>query len=165
MREWVVGFLIDPEREHVMLIRKNRPPWMAGMLNGIGGKVEPGEHPDVAMAREFREETGLTIIGWDSYVRMTAVTTEDRSGVITPDRGVIHFYRAFGDLGPLPPVSITDEHVEVHRIRTLSAPGEGLKNVVPNLLWLIPLACHRSDTYETIDIIEKTTTLRVQPAS
>ena len=47
------------DKQFVALIRKNRPEWQAGKLNGIGGKIEDGEHPRYAMVREFREETGV----------------------------------------------------------------------------------------------------------
>ena len=60
-REWVVGFLMDSDAEQVILIRKNRPEWQAGKLNGVGGKVEPGELIGGAMYREFREETGVIV--------------------------------------------------------------------------------------------------------
>ena len=43
----------------VLLIRKARPDWQAGKLNGIGGKVEGAETITEATVREFREETGL----------------------------------------------------------------------------------------------------------
>ena len=59
IQHYVLGFMFDPTRERILLIRKNRPRWQAGKLNGIGGKVEPGESPVSAMVREFTEETGL----------------------------------------------------------------------------------------------------------
>lgn len=57
-RRFVLGFCFDFGYHNVLLIEKNRPPWQAGKLNGIGGKIEEGESPAAAMAREFREETG-----------------------------------------------------------------------------------------------------------
>lgn len=49
-------------KNNVLLIRKAKPDWQAGLLNGIGGKVEDGESIFQATVREFKEETGL----WDS---------------------------------------------------------------------------------------------------
>ena len=57
-KTYVAGFLFSPDRSRVLLIRKNRPAWQAGKLNGLGGKIEPGETPPQAMRREFREEQG-----------------------------------------------------------------------------------------------------------
>lgn len=58
MKRYVIGFMFDETIKHVVLIRKNRPDWQAGKLNGIGGHIEPGEFPIDAMVREFHEETG-----------------------------------------------------------------------------------------------------------
>ena len=62
LREYVVGFLTCGGK--VKLIRKLRPAWQEGLLNGIGGRVESGEIPHEAMRREFREEAGLDLTGW-----------------------------------------------------------------------------------------------------
>ncbi len=53
---FVCGLCFD--RNTVVLIQKNRPTWQTGLWNGIGGKCLPHERPDLAMVREFREETG-----------------------------------------------------------------------------------------------------------
>lgn len=165
MREWVVGFLIDRDtRENVVLISKTRPPWMAGMLNGVGGKIEVRDGPpDLArgraMTREFLEETAMFVpVGlWHEFARITAVTTEDRAGENTSEPGVIHFFRAFASPGHLRSCeSATEEHVDVYRIDRLHELP-----VVPNLRWLIPLAAHQVDDYERVDIVELSTTLRV----
>jgi 8-oxo-dGTP pyrophosphatase MutT (NUDIX family) len=60
MTAYVCGFAFDTERR-VYLILKNKPHWQAGLLNGIGGKIEPGETSLRAMAREFKEEAGVDI--------------------------------------------------------------------------------------------------------
>lgn len=41
----------------VVLIRKERPDFQKGLLNGVGGKIEIGETPIQSMSREFLEET------------------------------------------------------------------------------------------------------------
>ena len=75
MTKYVVGFMFSPDKQFVALIRKNRPEWQAGKLNGIGGKIEVGEFPRGAMVREFREETGVetTEEEWDIAGRMEGV--------------------------------------------------------------------------------------------
>lgn len=55
----VMGLVFD-EDQHVLLIRKARgPTWMRGLLNGLGGHIEPKESPPDAMARENEEECGI----------------------------------------------------------------------------------------------------------
>lgn len=59
---YVLGLLFGPRyggTDEVLLIRKKRPQWMRGKLNGIGGHVEEDESSVTAMAREMKEETGL----------------------------------------------------------------------------------------------------------
>jgi len=63
---FVLGFVFSPRNE-VLLIRKNRPAWQAGKLNGIGGHIEPDEIPVQAMSREFFEETGLSL-AWGHWL-------------------------------------------------------------------------------------------------
>jgi 8-oxo-dGTP pyrophosphatase MutT (NUDIX family) len=60
LKGWmVVGIAFDFSNDAFVLMRKNRPKWMAGQLNGVGGKINPDETPAQAMAREFEEETGV----------------------------------------------------------------------------------------------------------
>ena len=58
MVNYVCGLMFSPELDRVALIRKNRPEFQRGRLNGIGGKIEENETPIDAMVREFWEETG-----------------------------------------------------------------------------------------------------------
>lgn len=67
-RSYVDGFLFSLDKQKVVLIRKNHPDWMKGKLNAVGGKIEPGEEPRMAMIREFKEETGVEILGWNHYL-------------------------------------------------------------------------------------------------
>lgn len=62
MKRYVVGFMFDDEMRNVCMIRKNRPDWQAGLLNGVGGRIELFESSIEAMKREFREETGVCTI-------------------------------------------------------------------------------------------------------
>ncbi len=63
-KQYSLGFLFDEELQNVVMIKKNRPKWQSGLLNGIGGKLEDYETPHDCMVREFKEETGLTINHW-----------------------------------------------------------------------------------------------------
>lgn len=43
---------------------------------GVGGKFEHGESPEECMLREFREETGLTLINW-AYRGIVTFVSQD----------------------------------------------------------------------------------------
>lgn len=71
MKKYVLGFAMDGDL--VLLVRKNKPAWQKGKLNGIGGGIEDfDESPLHAMVREFKEETGIdTIIeDWHNFAIM-----------------------------------------------------------------------------------------------
>jgi len=71
MQKYVCGFMFNQRMSSVILIRKQKPEWQAGMLNGVGGKVEKGEHERVAMIREFKEETGVHYENWKRFAIIT----------------------------------------------------------------------------------------------
>ena len=68
---YVLGFLFSPDLEEVVLVEKTKPVWQAGLLNGVGGKIEDGETSVDAMVREFHEETGVHVVGWRPFSKMT----------------------------------------------------------------------------------------------
>lgn len=121
---YVLGFLTGNHNSEVVLIRKTKPEWQEGFLNGVGGKIEEGEEPGDAMRREFREEAGLDILSWRHYATMRG-----------PDWEVFVF-RAQGDLLIR---TMTEEWVDIypidnlHRERTLS-----------NVPWLVAMAVDRN---------------------
>ena len=132
---YVVGFALDVHRR-VALIRKNRPEWQAGLLNGIGGHVEPGETPHEAMIREFEEETGRRIDTWSLFVTMDFPSAR------------IYFYRARLGTAVLDGLrTTTDETVCV-----LPAGDLGQVGIIPNLSWLVPLAAYTADDYAPIHV-------------
>lgn len=132
--EYVCGFFFNPIGCNVLLIRKARPAWMAGRLNGVGGKIELGETNHQAMTREFKEEAGITVLPdrWTAFASLDHLSKNTR----------IFFYHA------------TANGDEVSRVRHPSDDGEmlvwvGLDSigrasyVVPNLNWLIPMAAQQ----------------------
>lgn len=123
---YCVGFLFTHQLDRVLLIEKRKPAWRAGRLNGIGGKIESGEDPLTAMAREFAEETGspLTPEIWQHYCRLSY-----------PDGSVtVEFFRAFHTPALLG--ATTAEAEQLYRADPWHLPT----HVIPNLRWLIPLA-------------------------
>lgn len=54
------GAVVRDENGRLLLVRRGRPPAI-GTWTLPGGRVEPGESPAEAAAREVAEETGLTV--------------------------------------------------------------------------------------------------------
>lgn len=120
--EYVIGFMFSAGMQLVLLIRKNRPDWQAGRLNGIGGKIEPGEAPIDAMIREFKEETGLLYRSWLPFHR-----ERFRNGV------VLHFFAAAtAEIDKAH--ATTDEELVIVPVAKLPA------TVVDKLVYAIPMA-------------------------
>ncbi len=57
-RDYTVCFLFTPDLKQVLLQTKAKTDFK-GRLNGVGGKLEPGEEPQACAYREIKEETGL----------------------------------------------------------------------------------------------------------
>lgn len=68
MKRYSLGFAFDlfGNIPKVALVTKSKPANQAGKLNGVGGHIEPGETPIIAMDREWREETGIRPNGYTS---------------------------------------------------------------------------------------------------
>lgn len=122
MQEYVLGFMFDEAAERVLLIRKNRPSWQAGFLNGIGGHIEPGEAPLEAMIREFREETGVEHADWRHFL------------VLEFPKGRIFCYDAHSSAAVDAARTMTDEVL----VQVAAAPLP--HDVLDNLRWMIPMA-------------------------
>lgn len=127
MQEYVLGFAFSKDKQRVLLIKKKRPEWQKGLLNGIGGKIEKNETAYDAMIREFQEETGIVTEhdDWTIY------------SVMEGDKFKVCVFSAFLDLLDAAK-SMTDEQVinasVKHTLPILNREG------VTNLSWLIPMA-------------------------
>jgi 8-oxo-dGTP diphosphatase len=112
MQRYTMVFAFDPQGR-VALIRKNRPDYLAGKWNGIGGKVEPGEGYEVAAVRELREESGLDLL--PSELTRCGVFTVEGAYEIHVFRTVLaadHLLSAY---------TVTDEEVRVFCAQDLHA--------------------------------------------
>ena len=67
MQRYCLGFMFSQDYENVVLIKKESPDWMKGLLNGVGGKLLNAEDPLNGMKREFKEETGLQHDSWTYF--------------------------------------------------------------------------------------------------
>lgn len=122
MTAYVVGFLFSTDLKRVALVTKNRPQWQAGLLNGIGGKIEPGETNITAMVREFNEEAGVLIPDWKHFATMS----ED--GQFALD--------VFASTGDVDLVSTkTDEMIGIYQVKDIQQ-----LNTIENIPWLVLLA-------------------------
>lgn len=122
MTSYVAGFMF--EKDQVALVLKQRPAWQRGKMNGIGGHIEPTDaSPGAAMVREFEEETG----------KKTSITEWWPFAVLTGEDFKVHFFCTQGVLSELE--STTDESIVV-----VPVSGVTVRNSIPNLVWLLPMA-------------------------
>jgi 8-oxo-dGTP pyrophosphatase MutT (NUDIX family) len=114
--------------EDLALVRKNKPAWQAGRLNGIGGGVEPGELPLQAMCREWKEETGDDHNDWSIFASLDF-----------GEGGIVHFFKAeVNKLPSFPHYNDIGEVIEVHNYQ--NAIRYTSLQMIQNLKWLLPLA-------------------------
>lgn len=59
-----MGMVYSPDLTRILLIRKNKPDFLAGCWIPPGGHIEPGETPEEAARREVQEECGILIPKW-----------------------------------------------------------------------------------------------------
>lgn len=126
-QRYCVGFLLERPSERVLLLRKNKPAWQYGLLNGVGGKIEDGELPIDAMHREWREEViaNAVHLKWREFA------------VMSSERSVIHCFAA--ETNRLPRDDGYNDRGE--QLVTVRLSEIGLhRDCIRNLKWLLPLA-------------------------
>lgn len=132
---YVAGFLFSPDKRFVVLIRKNKPDYLKGYLNGVGGKIEDGESEHDAMVREFAEETGLRIPQWNKFCALKGKNFH-----------VVFFYAYDKDYRKIK--STTSEPVGVYGV-------DWCPTVLPNVNWLVPMALSmENDKAESFEVAE-----------
>lgn len=124
--KYTVGFLFSEEADFVALIQKNKPVWQAGRLNGIGGHIEEGESPEACQRREFKEETGVDIDGWEKFC------------VLTGENYEVTFFVLFSER------ILECRTMEQEDVFILNVHDVMKHNIVPNLRWLLPMALERN---------------------
>lgn len=145
MNVWCLGFVFHPVQgadfhtAEVLLITKDHPDWQKGRLNGVGGRVEPAEHPRDAMSRELLEESGYfkPRENWLLVARLTA-----------EEEGLIYVYTAWEEprWSRFPPLMDPKTRTGTHPTEPVYwMPAAHLPPTItiPNLRWLVPLCWDR----------------------
>jgi len=135
VKEYSVGLIFSYSKDKLLLIRKSHPEWQKGLLNGIGGKIEPNETALEAVIREVSEEAYLitSADGWKLVL------------VLHFPLATIHFYAfllsdSYFQLPLYTRIdSPTDESIEVVDLFDFQLRND----VVHNIRFIIPLAIDR----------------------
>ena len=141
MKKYVLGIAFDTLLEAVVLIKKNRPEWQAGKLNGVGGKVEDGESFIDAMVREFKEECGLETNPehWVNFLTMKS------------NSFIVEVYKIMIN-DPWSVESKTDEKVVVSYVDELFLDNIHTQTeMISNIPWIISMALDKdSDRFKAV---------------
>ena len=135
-KQYVLGFIFDETGDNVLLMRKKRPKWQAGKLNGIGGKIEPNESALCAIVRESEEELELKDdrkIAW-YYL-----------GVTRGKDWIVFVYTAQHCRQI---TAAEDEPVAWYEVSKLP------RDVIPNLRFLVPLCQYRLTSQIIVNLDE-----------
>lgn len=136
--EYVAGLLFSEDAREVALIRKLKPAWQAGRLNAIGGKIEPGETPAAAMAREFDEEAGVSGLAWEPVA------------VLYGEFGAVHFFAC--------------RSAEFWHVRTMEAEAVerwpvasalASPDLIPNLRVVVAIALDQTGIFKPVGLIQR----------
>lgn len=127
---YCLGFAFYRNIRRVVLIRKTKPDWQRGKLNGVGGKIEVGECSNVAMAREFEEETGCKTFPTD-WKHFSTMKFEAANTTV---------YCFAMRLASHQEVKTTTEEAVV-----VSSADDLPEDIIPNLAWLVPMALYELD--------------------
>jgi 8-oxo-dGTP pyrophosphatase MutT (NUDIX family) len=129
--KYTVGFLFRNQDTEVALIRKRKPIWQRGLLNGIGGHVEDGETPLECQKREFSEEADAIVDDWREFC------------VLNVKDAVVHF---FVSRQPALIRSKTSETVGWYPVTDLVRA-----RTLENLRWLIPMALDKDRIHAVVE--------------
>lgn len=121
-----LGFCFMHDFSHVALIRKTKPDWQKGKLNGVGGACDDGETLQYTMWREWNEETGRQSCESDWKL---AIECRGEDYII----GVFSYRLRPHDT--LPAFKSTDEQVAWYMTHSINSR----EDIVPNIRWMIPL--------------------------
>ena len=126
MKRYTIGALFTPDFEQVLLIQKLKPEWQKGKLNLPGGHIEENETGSECVAREFKEEAGVTVSPLDWFF----IGMIENEGEYT-----VEYFTAIYDTNKHgQAVSMTEE--EIIWVNCSELPS----NCLSNISWLVPFA-------------------------
>jgi len=125
-KHYVCAFVFSQSLEKVYLLRKERPDWQKGLLNGLGGLIKTNERPSAAMTRAFQEECSVFV--HDS--QWMDIEDMENQNVF------VRFYTARLPEGVIPKTT-TDENVWGVYWRNYNQIGWDQIGVVDNIPYLI----------------------------
>lgn len=120
-KKYVAGFIFDLAAQRVLLIKKNKPVWQAGLYNGIGGSIELNESPLDAIIREVKEEVNLSIKTWKNFCELKG------------EGFSVEFFYTFTNKIP-EFKNNTSEIASIFQVKLIP------ENIVNNIGWLINMA-------------------------
>ena len=125
--KYTLALIFSKTADAVLLIKKKKKPvHHIGKYNGLGGGIDLGETSLECVAREVKEEAGITLVE----------ASFDKFAVTQSPNWSIDCYRAFIDgLDEFKALNIDEGLVEVIHLNELDEIPK-----VTNLLWLIELA-------------------------
>lgn len=135
---FVVGFMFNKNRDVLLLIKKNRPEWQKGLLNGIGGRIEKGESPEEAMKREGIEETNLS----PKWIHKGVMRGINNDGA----RFECHIFYAYSD------IVYHFEQKEDEQLGLFDPKNINPQETIANVNFLIPFGiCRDGSKFMTLD--------------
>lgn len=146
MRKYVVGFLFW--RGWVLLVKKNKPEWQKGFLNGIGGKMEEhDEDAHAAMVREWKEEVGIPVPEPRDWRQFAVESGLDDDRI----KWTVYFFmNDCSSIDERPKVPGGNDIGEMIGWIPVECVGEKFP-AIANLAWLIPLALDKRAVFAQVE--------------
>jgi 8-oxo-dGTP pyrophosphatase MutT (NUDIX family) len=163
--DFCVGFMREALSDRILMVRKAKPTWQTGLLNGVGGKVDHQvpvvpeavaqvaakitnrpvadfqtqtrlETPLEAMVREFREETGIQTTP-DEW-RLVLFMNDKRDFYTGGEGGTVYWFAATRRFLPKLPPRVLDSGEELTTVRLQDVWSR--PDMLASPRWVIPMA-------------------------
>lgn len=134
----VVGYIFDDAGENVAVIRKDRPAWCAGLLAGVGGKMEScdEDQPINTIIREAKEGCGIDTLPGD-WTPFNMLIKKTLNGDV---ERIIYSFKLFDTA--IYNAAYTRESEEIERFAVIDLLQRN--DVLPELPWQILMALDKS---------------------